>query len=162
MIGYHYTTWEAYQQIKEDGLQLSPLEKRHEDKCRPAVEFVKAGCIWVYSEFMQGYEQIGMILYVAFRHDSHRVVCLEVDYAEWASASRLAYQKLSVTDPCVARVELTHGLEAGLFGHQKRFDLITTPVLSEQIHLVGKWNLLDLVQQRVQQRVQQKELEFAV
>lgn len=148
MIGYHYTTWEAYQQIRETGLQLSPLEKRHEDNCREVLEFIEDGCIWVYPEHMQGRELIGMVIYAAVRHDSHHLVCLEADYPEWHSAIKLAYRKY-VDDSTVEAVNLNHDLMGmGPFGHvRKHFDLITKPVLLEQIHLVGEWNLLDMIQQ---------------
>lgn len=137
MIGYHYTTWEAYQKIKKGGLQLSPLEDRHRETCWEVVEFVKDGCIWVYPEFMQGYELIGMIFYVAFRHNSHRTVCLKVDYAEWESASRLAKKEYEAEE-----VRLTHNLDAGPFGHfRKHFDLVTQPVEPEFVQLVGSWDI---------------------
>jgi len=147
MIGYHYTTWEAYQKIRETGLQLSPLEERHRDQCYAVVEFVEDGCIWVYPEHMQGRELIGMVIYIAFRHDNHHSVCLKVDYPEWESAARLALRKLAA-DQLVKELNLNHDLNAGPFGHiSRRFDLITKPVSPEQIHLVGEWNLLDMIQQ---------------
>jgi len=139
MIGYHYTTWEAYQKIKEGGLQLSPLEERHKQTCWGVVEFIKDGCIWVYPEFMQGRELIGMIFYAAFRHDSHRTVCLEVDYAEWESAKKCGQAHHKPDE-----VRLTHDLDAGPFGHfRKPFDLVMKPVPPECIQLVGSWNILE-------------------
>ena len=147
MIGYHYTTWEAYQLIQETGLQLSSLEERHKVPVGCAAEFVENGCIWVYPERMQGRELIGMVIYAAYRHDSHHSVCLEVDYPEWESATKLAFRKLAA-DQLVRELNLNHDLDAGPFGHiRKRFDLITGPVPSERICLVGEWNLLDTVQQ---------------
>ena len=146
MIGHHYTTWEAYQQIRETGLQLSILEERHEETCDLVLEFVKDGCIWVYPKHMRGRELIGMIIYAAIRHNSHRVVCLEVDYPEWVSATKLA---MEAVDSDVEAVHLNHDLfGAGPFGHtRKRFDLITESVLPERIQLIGEWNLLDMIQQ---------------
>jgi len=139
VIAYHYTTWEAYQKIKKGGLKLSPLEERHRQTCWEVVEFIKDGCIWVYPEFMRGRELIGMIVYAAFRHDSHRSVCLEVDYAEWESAKRLAKKHYKAE-----AVNLTHNLDAGPFGHfRKPFDLVTKPVPPECIRLVGSWNILE-------------------
>lgn len=148
MIGYHYTTWEAYQKIRETGLQLSELEERHKLKLFMIVEYVKDGCIWVYPEYMQGRELIGMVFYAGIRHDSHRLVCLEVDYPEWHSVSCLVRRKYE-DDPDIDDANLNHDLfGAGSFGHVlKRFDLITEPVSPEQIHLVGEWNLLDMIQQ---------------
>lgn len=144
MIGYHYTTWETYQQIQETGLQLSILEKRHEAACDLVLEFIEDGCVWVYPEHMQGCELIGAVLSVAIRHDSHRLVCLEVDYFESESATKLA---MKVADFSVEDIHLNHNLHgAGPFGHfQKRYDLITEPVPPERIQLVGEWDLLDVI-----------------
>lgn len=144
MIGFHYTTWEAYQLIQETGLHLAPLPKRHEEKCSAMLEFIEDGCIWVYPELMQGLQQVGQVFFVAIRHDRHHIVCLEVDYPELHSARYLVEQKHGDDD-----VHVTHDLfGAGLFNHsKKRFDLITEPVPPDQIQMVGEWNLLKLIQQ---------------
>jgi len=149
MIGYHHTTWEAYQKIRETGLQLSELEERHRVTFPEVLPFVKNGCIWVYPEFMQCLELVGAIFYSAIRHTSHRLVCLEVEYPEWVSATYLADQKY---DNDGVYVRLTHRLKgAGPFDHCKRFDLITEPVSVDQIRVVGEWNLVDLIQFGVRQ-----------
>ena len=144
MIGYHYTTWEAYQLIRETGLQLSELEERHKLKFPMIVEFVEDGCIWVYPRLMEGREQVGMVLYAGVRHGSHHLVCLEVDYPEWHSASCFVCRKF-VDDT----VNMSHDLfGAGPFNHtRKRFDLITEPVSPDQIQVVGEWDLVSLIQQ---------------
>lgn len=143
MIGLHYTTWEAYQLIQETGLHLSPLPKHHEETCAEALQFIEDGCIWVYPELMQGLQQVGQVFYIAIRHDNSHVVCLEVDYPEWHSATHLVERKYVGDD-----VNLNHNLVgAGLFNHsQKCFDLITQPVPPEQIQMVAEWNLLELIQ----------------
>lgn len=148
MIGYHYTTWEAYQLIRETGLQLSKLEERHKFEFPGIAEYVEDGCIWVYPEYMQGRELIGMVFYVGIHHDSHRLVCLEVDYPEWHSVSRLVCRKYE-DDPDINSVNLNHDLvDAGPFNHtRKRFDLITEPVSLDRIQVVGEWDLVSLIQQ---------------
>ena len=144
MIGFHYTTWEAYQLIQETGLHLSPLPKQHEEKCSAMLEFIEDGCVWVYPERMCGSQQVGQVFFVAIRHDCHHIVCLEVDYPEWHSATHLVEQKYENDG-----VHVTHDLfGAGPFNHtRKRFDLITQPVPPEQIQMVGEWNLPELIQQ---------------
>jgi len=147
VLGYHYTTWEAYQLIQETGLHLSPLPKRHEEKCADVLPFIKDGCIWVYPELMRGLQQVGQVFYVAIRHDHHHLVCLEVDYPEWHSALYLVRREYE-DDSDVLTTNLNHKLlGAGLFNHtQKSFDLITQPVPPEQIQMVAEWNLLELIQ----------------
>ena len=148
MIGYHYTTWKAYQLIRETGLQLAKLPDHHRDLSREVSEFIEDGCIWVYPVLMQGLQQVGQVFYVAIRHDSHHVVCLAVDYPEWHSAEKLAYREYE-DDLDVDAVNLNRDLTgAGLFNHtRRRFDLITQPVAPDQIQVVGEWNLLDMIQQ---------------
>lgn len=141
MIGFHYTTWNAYQSIRVIGLQLSPLPKQHKDMCQATLEFIEDGCIWVYPEPMRGLQQVGQVLYVAMRHDNSHLVCLKVDYPEWHSATHLVERKFGDD------ARLTHDLlGAGLFNHtRKRFDLVTQPILPEQIQMAAEWNLRELI-----------------
>lgn len=114
MIGYHYTTWKAYQLIRETGLQLAELSDRHHETCREVLEFIEDGCIWVYPSLMRGLQQVGQVFYIAIRHDSHHVVCLAVDYPKWHSAAKLAYRECAD----VETVNLNHCMSgAGLFNH---------------------------------------------
>lgn len=115
------------------------------------LEFIEDGCIWVYPELMQGLQQVGQVFYVAIRHDSFHIVCLEVDYPEWHSALHLVRRKYEGDS-----VDLNHDLfGAGLFNHtRKHYDLITQPVLPEQIQMVGEWNLLELIQQGERQMME--------
>ena len=144
MLGYHYTTYETYQKIKETGLQLSSLAKRHRDWDWEILGLVSEGCIWVYPRCMVGRELIGQLFYVAVNHNSHHLVCLEVNYAEWESVSRRLIRRYNSS---TNDVRLKHDLTGvKLFGHtQKHFDLVIEPIAPEQIRLVGEWDLLDLI-----------------
>jgi len=141
MLGYHYTTWETWLKIRETGLQLAMLEERHRMTCDVVWEYVKDGCIWLYRKPHQDEELIGMILYVATRHDSNLIVCLEVEYEEAQAASVYA-ERAKPGDI----VKLIHYLEAGPFGHWgSRFELLTTPVKPERIRLIGWWDMFNLI-----------------
>lgn len=144
MTGYHYTTWEAYQKIKENGLQLSSLGKQHRANWDwEILELVSDGCIWIYPVCMTGRKLIGQLFYVAVNHNSHHPICLEVDYAEWESVSKRLMRRYTSS---IDDVRMKHDLDAGPFGHnQKRFDLAIAPIAPEQIRLVGEWDLLDLI-----------------
>lgn len=150
MIGYHYTTLSAYEEISEVGLQLFPLEKRHRSGCREVLHLVKDGCIWVYTESMLDRALLGMLFYVASRHSSTRIVCLEVEYPDVHSASWLASLELDEDDTLCLRHKLEIGLPNGVLSqelaHSRQFDLITQPVLPKDFHLVGNWDLIELAQ----------------
>lgn len=151
MIGYHYTTRAAYERIRTLGLCLSPLEERHRDGCQPVLHLVENGCIWVYPEFMRGQKLAGMAMYVACRHESERIVCLEVTYPEIYSATRMASVALARQFEDDTHVVLRHSLDFSviakapttMFGHiGQQFDLITEPVHPRDIRLVGEWDLM--------------------
>lgn len=143
MIGYHYTTWKAYQQILENGVKLSPLEARHKNIHRAVKRFISNGCVWVYSKFMVDYELVGMLFCVGMRHESSHVVCLEIEYPKKASAYFQWCQKNPIEDSLL----LTHDLtDVGLFNHyREKFDLITEPIPPATVNLMGSWDLLDFV-----------------
>lgn len=146
MIGYHYTTWEAYQYIRAQGLQLLPLEERHRHGCQEVLHLVENGCIWVYPEYMQDRKLAGMIVYIACRHDSNRIVCLEVEYPEVWSAIWLASAEFEDDTHVVLRhtLDLSVVDKPAPFGHTgEPFDLIIEPVSAKDIRIVGKWDLLE-------------------
>jgi hypothetical protein len=141
MRGYHYTTWETWLKIRETGLQLALLEERHRATCDVVWEFVKDGCIWLYCTPHQDEQLIGMILYVSIRHKSNLIVCLEVEY----DAEQAVSVKVDLNDP-LAEINLTHDLDAGLYGHQRaRFELLLTSVPLERIRLLDWWDIFNLV-----------------
>lgn len=137
MIGYHYTTWEAYQKIKFDHkVKLSPLPEHHYEDCLHVLEFVKDGCIWVYLKPFTELELIGQIIYMSIRKSVTRIVCLELSYTD--SATVMANND---TD----EYRNIHSLTGfGMFGHKNvRFDLITKPV--SDFVFGGQWDLEDIL-----------------
>ncbi len=149
MIGYHYTTYEAYLKIKEAGLEPRPLIKDEWDT--ELKNLVRNGCIWVYVESLIDRELIGQLMYVAVNHRSHHLVCLEVEYWEQESVYIQTTLALEPED----KLYLTHDLGGiGVFNHTKApYDLILSRISPERIHLVGEWNLLDWVHEGERQVV---------
>ena len=143
-IGYHFTTWETWQEIKEDGLRLSPLAERHAPGLYQVRKFIEDDCIWVYTKRMSLDKLPGMIFYVGINHTSHRIVRLAVDYDDWQAASYRAKQELS--DPA-SYVRLNHTLiHAGPFNHSAEpFELLVEPISPIHIRLAGRWDLRQLV-----------------
>jgi len=146
MIGYHYTTPEAWAKICIEGLRLHPLEERHvirflQSESKYLARVAKEGCIWVYSEPMLGEQLVGMLMYVSTRHKSCGVVALEVEYSSEISARARVLASVSPGDTLLMR----HTLEgAGSFNHiNTDYDLIVESVPPDQIQLSGLWNLVD-------------------
>lgn len=140
MIAYHYTTWEAYQSIQNEGLQLSLIETKHIEELQIVKEYLENGCIWLYKNYLTDHKLLGLLMERAVNHSSHKIICLEVTYNENQSAAFLKSQKTYDT------IKLTHKLEAGIFGHDKELiDLLITPVLPKNIKFKRFWNLLTLI-----------------
>lgn len=91
MIGYHYTTYDAYQTIKRTGLKPMPVDPKKD--MGPMREHIGGGCIWLYREDMTNAELLGMVMYVATHHNSTHVVRLAVEYEDWMAATHVAAQE---------------------------------------------------------------------
>lgn len=145
-IGYHFTTWDTYQTIREVGLKPMPWERRHEESVADVRKWIEDGCIWVYTQQQSIDKLLGMVFYVAIRHQNHRIVRLAVDYDDWQAASYHALREIN-SDGTINTINLTHRLDgAGPFGHyQEPFELLITPIAPEAIHLAGSWNLRQFI-----------------
>ena len=141
MLGYHFTTYDAYQTIKRNGLKPSPLDPYKD--MGALREHINDGCIWLYTRDMPNSELLGMVMYVATHHDSDHVVRLLVEYEKWVAATHVAEQKSR------DKVRPTHDLEGvGCFGHIRApVELLLEPVGPENIQLIGDWDLGRLVRE---------------
>ncbi len=141
MIGFHFTTFEFWQVIQNEGLKPSLNLKDH-----PGLEaiqkYMKDGGIWLYERYLTGHELFGMLIYVAVNHGSDRIVRLAVEYEEWQSASWLAVQDQQAVSSILHHD--FHG--AGHYGHfNEPFEIVVTPVEANRIRLVNSWNLMDIL-----------------
>ena len=141
MIGYHFTTWEAWQDIQRNGIQLSHLSSNSYPDCEEVSDLLDDGCIWVYTDLLPSYKMAGMVVYVALKHETHKVILLEVEYPEKASATILGAKQLQPGD----RIRLTHTYNgAGPYGHSSQpFDLVLQPILPGKFDLLGEWDMLE-------------------
>ena len=137
MIGYHYTTQKTADIILAKGLKPLPLNPQHNDHFAEILSFTTNGVIWLYKELQTGNALLGMIMHVATQHCSNEVCCLEVEYSEDVSVTILAKDSI---------VRLRHTLNAGCCGHDNQtIDLAIAPIPSEQIKLIGQWDLYDAI-----------------
>jgi len=141
MIGYHFTTVEAYRRIREIGLQPSPLDPQ--PGLTPIQPYIRDGGIWLYRRRFAGHKLLGMLFYVAINHESDRIVRVAVEYDFWQAASWHALHDLEPDDT----IQLTHDFTGvGHYGHIKEpFEVIITPVEPSKIRLMDTWNLMDVL-----------------
>lgn len=133
--GYHITTWEHYQTIREKGLAPSPYQHSGEN---PHVDRrVKRGCIWLHLHDMPVDKLFGSLMYFAIRHGSMHLVRLLVEYEDSQAVSDEEIRDLKHT---------SDGL--GRFNHARLpIELLVSPVPPERIHLIGEWDFADFVQE---------------
>jgi hypothetical protein len=141
--GYHFTTWEAYRCIKQNGLELGPLTRRPE--LRAIEKYLSNGGIWLYRKPMTGHKLLGMLIYVAVNHGSDRIVLLRVEYDAWQAASCCAERDMADG----STVNLIHDFDgAGHYGHEKEpFEVLIAPVAPDRIRPLARWNLVDILMQ---------------
>ncbi len=76
MKGYHYTSFEAWERIKREGLIPQPLHKP--ELSRYFRKIING--IWIWKKRMFGGAHIGSILFQVATKQTLKVVCLEVSY----------------------------------------------------------------------------------
>ena len=81
MKGYHYTSWENWQQIKREGLKPYDLENTAARNNVPENQVEKGTkAIWTWAERLQGHSEFGQIIWTIARRDTEKVVRLSYDY----------------------------------------------------------------------------------
>lgn len=76
MIGYHYTSWENWQQIKREGLKPYGLKSTIARHTVP--EGTKG--IWTWAKPLEGSSEFGQVVWTIIRRDCKKVVRLSYEY----------------------------------------------------------------------------------
>ena len=87
MIGYHYTTREAWEQIQHCGLHPSPIRQHEYDCFLPVCPTLPRDAVWVWKEELTDQEAFVVLTSLAIMHDSFDIVLLAIDYEPDSSAS---------------------------------------------------------------------------
>ena len=142
MIGYHYTSYKNWLDIRENGLQPYPITKKefrqyHQDN----PETVNA--VWLWERKFRGRPHIGAILYQFSTKNDTKIVWLE---CEWFYIEQLFIKD---KDGEFCPVELGHD---GMIGNAKYHNvdhhksrLITKPIPPQRIKLLKTYDLQELL-----------------
>ena len=135
LVGYHYTSWENWKQIRETGLHLYMLERPEFPE-----EYRQQMGIWVWQENVSGLSHCGQIIYHMAKKASTRIVKLQVLYRE----ESIFRGKLGES---FGRIRIGHrGTIQNLVYHEDEPAwIIKEPIPADRIKLVCVYDLFDMV-----------------
>ena len=142
MIGYHYTTQSAWEQIQVEGMRPSPIRKHEYDGFALSCENLPPDAIWVWKEELSPQQVYIALITLADIHCDFDFVLLEIEYGPASSASL-------VCAPPGDLIRLNCSFKAGRMdtGLQP-IDLIINPVPAMSITKLWEGNLLEPLQNR--------------
>ena len=137
MIGFHYTTQEAWEAIQYEGMKPAPIRQHEYDRFLADIPMLPREAIWVWKEELTDRQAFVVLTSLAVMHDSFDVVLLEVDYEPDSSAS------ISCKEHPDDRVRLTCDFSIGHIAIGKLpIDLILDAVPAHNITKLWSGNLL--------------------
>lgn len=143
MVGYHYTTLEAWEIIQVEGVRIAPLRKHEYDRFRSAIPKFPRDAIWVWKAPLTDEQAYIITLQLAETRRSFDFVLLKIHYETWASAS------LACKDVPSDKINLTCNFGAGrLKTPSLPIDLIICDVPSTNVEAIWQINLLDAFRDR--------------
>jgi len=87
VIGYHYTTREAWESIQYGGMSPAPLRQHEYDGFLTSLPTLPRDAIWVWKEELSDHQAFIVLTSLAVMHDSFDIVLLAIDYEPNSSAS---------------------------------------------------------------------------
>jgi hypothetical protein len=137
MIGYHYTTREAWEQIQYEGMKLDTIRQHEYDRFVCDIPTLPREAIWVWKEELTDEQAFVVLTSLAIMHDSFDVVLLEIDYEPDSSAS------ISCREHPDDRVRITCNFAIGHVEIDKLpIDLILDDVPARNVTKLWSGNLL--------------------
>lgn len=132
MIGYHYTSYRNWQNIKKVGLKVYPINK-------PEIEeyFTEPVYgIWAWQKQPKGKSELGSLLFQTSTKQTTHLVLLEFDYSEY---NILTYGG--------GRINVYHDGLLGnwLYHKDQKAYIVISDIPPENIRLVKEFDLMDLV-----------------
>lgn len=86
MIGYHYTTQEAWEQIQVEGMYPAPIREHEYARFNKACTNLPPDAIWVWRGSLSDAQAFIALITLADLHQSFDFVLLELDYDTGSSA----------------------------------------------------------------------------
>jgi hypothetical protein len=136
MIGYHYTTKEAWTQIQLNGMSPAPIRKHELDRFREEVPDMPSDAIWVWKDIPSPEAAWVVTANLASMHKSFELVLLEIEYED-SSACSIKYAK----DSDIIKLKCTFSAGSFTTGHLP-IELLISEVNSDNIKLLHSFNLL--------------------
>ncbi len=141
MIGYHYTTREAWEKIQREGMHTSRIVQHEYDKFLASVPLLPRDAIWVWRGKLNAEQAFITLLQLAEMHGSYDLVLLKVHYEGWGSAS------LACKEPGDGLIRLSCSFAVGrLDTGSLPIDLITHDVPATAVECIWEINLLDALE----------------
>jgi len=135
MIGYHYTTQKAYQDIQLEGLYPSILRKYEYDKFHEIMPELQREAIWLWKEKLSRINAWIVTAALAVDHDSFDLVLLKIEYGEGDAVSMIHANGDTINLKCnFSANSLTTG--------SLPIELLVGPVSPENIELIWEGDLL--------------------
>lgn len=66
MLGYHFTTLEAYEAIAKEGLILAPIDSQYHEDFARVMHLLQDGAIWIYKRPQKDTALLAMIFFRGF------------------------------------------------------------------------------------------------
>ncbi len=139
MIGYHYTTQKAWEQVQYGGgMQLTSMRQFEYDKFIRTIPTLPRDIIWVWKEKLIAEHAFIVSLLVSEMHLSFDIVLLRIEYEESISAAIVCRPNAQDF------VKLTCDFSAGRLATGKLpVDLILDYVPVSNIMRIGQHNMLE-------------------
>lgn len=144
MIGYHYTTQEAWNLIQVEGMHPAPIRQHEYDRFASVCKDLPRDAIWVWKEELTDTQAFITALLLADIHSSFDFVLLEIEYDAESSASLVCKECSEDT------IKLSCNFSAGnhLFTGSQPIDLIINSVPAASITKLWQGDLLEPLRNR--------------
>lgn len=143
MIGYHYTTREAYESIKVNGLIPEPISPREYKNYKECLPNLPKKAVWVWTKALNDLHSWVVVTSLAAVKASLNVVLLKVNYQARDAASIIYNEKLD--EHTYLKCSFTAG---ALSTGSQLIELLVHPISPENIELIWESDLLWPVQGR--------------
>jgi hypothetical protein len=135
MIGYHYTSKEAWEKVQLNGLSPTPIRKHELEIFREQVPCVPSDAVWIWKDIPPPEAAWVVTANLASMHKSFELVLLEVNYEDSNACSMVYANGDDIKFKC--------SFSAGSFTTGfLPIELLINTVAADNIKLLRSFNLL--------------------
>ena len=138
MIGYHYTTKEAWEQIKYEGMLPATMNEHEWNSYAALAKGLPRKAIWVWQKTLSDKDTWIVTATLSCTHNSFNIVLLEVEYEPEDAGSIVHYQQ-DDSGLYVFKCNFSLGkLETPMLP----IELLINPISPDNIELIWETDLL--------------------